>query len=312
MGFAIFLEMKRCPEGVEIYDPPKRLPPKPLPPSPPPEDESSDDGLDDVGILGRGWRGGALSGAHSGLLDPEPLARWFSPEGWQVIPGGVVPAPHKALPLHAPPPMPQLPTLSPELEAALYGPHVRYKTLEREAFRKPLDLLEKPLVETFVNCDTRPKLINFMSKYGIPAWGGKYRDEADNSLALIEMFRDAVSRVLGQYAGGEVAKASAVLRADRDFADLRPVLSFPRDTTTPVLTFKVFAMLPFMCLEIGSIIAGGTTVKTCLNCGQVFVVGPSTNRRTTAHYCSNRCRVAHQRKRTIEREAKRSTRARSA
>jgi hypothetical protein len=56
-------------------------------------------------------------------------------------------------------------------------------------------------------------------------------------------------------------------------------------------------LMHFMHMEIAMIAASGAHLATCENCGDVFLTGPLTTRRSTARYCKDRCRVnAHRTK----------------
>lgn len=267
MAFAISLEMERCPDGVEVFFP--------APPAALPQTRVKVPGANLTtggGLLGN-FGGSGSSGFVPKL--PTTSASWFSP---------------------MPTPIPPRPLASAMSTASLTAPRVRYRTGARDLVRRRLDLLQKPLVEDFVRCEGQDQLTDFMSEHGIPDW----KPADDSQLDMVEGFRGACAGVLSLYARGEIRKAAAILEPQRSYADLRPVLAFPRGSSSPVMVLKVFALKPFLCLEMGSIIAGGATVKNCLNCQQLFVVGPATGRRTTALYCTNRCRVAHQRSMTKE------------
>jgi hypothetical protein len=206
---------------------------------------------------------------------------------WEMkLPNEIPPYPLSAGSWFAPPP----PTLRDALVGNLY---VRYRTAVRKPFERRLDLIEKPLVQTFINCRTGSQLLEFMNDFAIPIWD---RGSSAVPLNFVEGFRTACAGVMDLYQEGQVEEAAKLLSPDLNFADLRPVLSFVRGKRVPVFTLKVFSLSAFLCLELGSIIAGGATVKNCLNCGNMFVAGSATGRRTTSFYCSNRCRVAYQRR----------------
>jgi hypothetical protein len=264
MGFAIWLEMTQCPDGAEIFNPPP-TPADQHPPSPV-------------------WNF-PLSGYQELAADQLPLfplenGTWFSP------PGG----PGVAMRSWPPEGHNQA---QDELTQLIKGPQVRYRSAARKSFERKLNPIEEPLLEKFINCLTDEQLVDFMSEYAIPDWG---RQLPTMPLELVTGFRDALRALVMIYRNGDIEKAAELLSRERHFADLRPVLSVPRGSATASWAFKVFSLCPFLCLEAGSIFAGGATIMTCLNCGNLFVAGPSTGRRTTSFYCRNRCRVAHQRR----------------
>ena len=65
----------------------------------------------------------------------------------------------------------------------------------------------------------------------------------------------------------------------------------------PVLSLAASNLYAFMALELASIMTGGAAVATCLHCGSLFVAGSAEGKPRGAMYCSNKCRVAHQRAR---------------
>jgi hypothetical protein len=271
MAFAILVETERCLDGVELVRPT---------PAPPPA--SANAVVPTSGIVGGGLLG-LFAGADMPATPPA-----FSP--WTAS-------------FSAPSPFPMLgPRVIPKwaadwLREDAESPRVRYKSNEKERivkYRRHLDFIENPLSQVFLNCQTDEQLVDFMGEFGIPDWSS--RPKSETPLISVRRFKDALGSVLKSYQDGDVQKAVKLMQPDRSISDLRPVLTIQRGKTSPTMSLMCFSLASFMCLEVGAIIAGGATVKNCLNCGKIFVVGSATGRRTTAYYCSNRCRVAYQRR----------------
>jgi hypothetical protein len=93
---------------------------------------------------------------------------------------------------------------------------------------------------------------------------------------VVESFRGWTPRVIPS------------IEPDFDLRDGKPTLSLP--------TTSLYA---FMLLETALVITGGSRVTRCAQCAAILVTGSGTGRRGTSLYCSNRCRVAAQRSRSV-------------
>jgi hypothetical protein len=58
-----------------------------------------------------------------------------------------------------------------------------------------------------------------------------------------------------------------------------------------------YDLTTFMSMEVAMAAMQGAKLGTCDHCGNVFLTGPLTGRRSHAKYCSARCRVAAMRAR---------------
>jgi len=57
------------------------------------------------------------------------------------------------------------------------------------------------------------------------------------------------------------------------------------------MALTVQTLLAFMCIEIAMVAAYGACVGSCKRCGNFFLYGRATKRRSTATYCRDLCRV---------------------
>jgi len=69
-----------------------------------------------------------------------------------------------------------------------------------------------------------------------------------------------------------------------------------RGDTAPRVFVEPSSLNHFCWLELMQLIAGGTQIQKCLNCGAFFSIGIEKGTRITRQYCSDRCRVAMHRK----------------
>jgi len=115
---------------------------------------------------------------------------------------------------------------------------------------------------------------------------------------MFVVFRDALHQIWRAYEKGDVAEAVRLFRFQADHGVsglLSPALEFRKGK--PTLTLPLRSLHDFMFMETALVIAGGSQVMRCAECGTVFVTGSGTGRRGTSLYCYNRCRVAAQRSR---------------
>lgn len=78
---------------------------------------------------------------------------------------------------------------------------------------------------------------------------------------------------------------------------LTPSLDFSPRTLKPELRLGVNNLYDFMMMECAFAALVGAKAATCPQCGNLYLTGPLTGRRSTSVYCSDACRVAAARKR---------------
>lgn len=78
---------------------------------------------------------------------------------------------------------------------------------------------------------------------------------------------------------------------------LTPALDFSPDTHKPMLRLGANNLYDFMMMECASVAAFGAHVAECQHCGNVYLTGPMTGRRSTSVYCREACAKAAGRRR---------------
>jgi hypothetical protein len=192
----------------------------------------------------------------------------------------------------------------------------RWRTNHREASQITLSDLEDPVVVAFVNATDDVKRRLFFGKFGLlgltPWW--HQRDQRqfihnahhvpdDRFSAPRHDILDDQSRLreLLQKAGGEnpveaMEAINSALAATPGF-QLTATFHLSGPQGTPRLLLKSRSLVGFMLMETAMVVAHGVRTTECEQCGNIFLTGPLTGRRSHAHYCSNKCRVAAMRAR---------------
>jgi putative ABC transport system substrate-binding protein len=65
----------------------------------------------------------------------------------------------------------------------------------------------------------------------------------------------------------------------------------PDVTAVAAMILTTDSLLSFMHMEVAVAAANGARLTSCKRCGDVFLTGKLTKRRSTAKYCSDRCRI---------------------
>ena len=200
------------------------------------------------------------------------------------------------------------------------GGVIRYRSSQRETYRRRLEDVSDPIVVEFLNTepDDRgvglPELLSFIDQYGFLHGHGEQADVSE-LLSDRAKFREILTayterdiiEAATQFdaASGRMTEDLAALTDDerpdafRDMdrrasiSGIKPDIHFHNNR--PVLMLPIETLYGFMLMETGLIITGGAQVLRCEHCGAIFVTGAGTGRRNTARYCANRCRVAAQR-----------------
>jgi hypothetical protein len=176
--------------------------------------------------------------------------------------------------------------------------------------------LENPLVVRFVNADDDQKRIKFLSTFGLPE--GFLLVVPDGTEKLVARFlslsalpeefllgapdvglpaepRDFVlgaqrelRRLLEDAGSGDAARTkkaeSRSLRLVSGDGDLSRLPSGR-------MALTVRTLIAFMRLEIAMVVENGARIASCKRCGDLFLYGKGTKRRSTATYCRDLCRV---------------------
>jgi hypothetical protein len=170
--------------------------------------------------------------------------------------------------------------------------------MQRTTIRDAVDL-EDALAVRFVNATDDDKLIDFFKRFGLPEHLVRYAKIGGGEPRNIVLGRQRVLRHLLQDAGGgDAARAvkaanDALRHARSDRLSLEPGGRMVRTTQS---------LMDFMYMEVAETAANGARLASCKRCGNVFLYGRGTKRRSTAKYCSDRCRVGTHRANKLNRK----------
>jgi hypothetical protein len=157
--------------------------------------------------------------------------------------------------------------------------------------------LEDTLVVRFVNATDDDKRVAFLSRFGFPI--SRFGVRLVREYGLTEPYEWILGeqkelRGLLNRAGGDDPEIAtkAANAALHDAGELELSLSGGH------MVLIVRSPMTFMQIEVAMVAANGARLTTCETCGDVFLIGPLTARRSTARYCRDRCRVNAHRART--------------
>ncbi|MFI0847331.1 hypothetical protein [Mesorhizobium sp. IMUNJ 23232] len=147
--------------------------------------------------------------------------------------------------------------------------------------------LENPIALKYINCRTDDDLLTFVSLYGDPFGFGdlKYRP-VYRYLTDTDYLELALFALAGERQNRNRSHIEAVLHDIR----LKPVFEF-FDSGKARVIMSAPSLYAFMAMEVAAAGEAGATLRKCAHCQELFLIGPMTNRRDTAIYCRDRCRV---------------------
>ena len=185
------------------------------------------------------------------------------------------------------------------------GMWLRYRTDRIVPYPYAAEGLADPIVIQFVNATTLRKMEAFVAKWGLP------NDAKEMNLDTIAQMQTVLLWTIEAFRAGNLGDARAKFEAslvwDREgapedwddrAADLKPEMGYGNSGLRLMLMAR--SLYAYMAMETASILSGGALVLRCDTCGNLFLSGEGTGRRRNSGrqplaYCSNRCRVAHQR-----------------
>ena len=164
-----------------------------------------------------------------------------------------------------------------------------YRTERREKMRREMDP-KSPIVVEFANAVGDNLLITFLGKYGLPDV-----ENDETPLNTVDTIQARMRAMLKAYSAGGVAET--VEAFDKLLPDLsiHPDLKIRPGSNEIEMTLRCNNLAGFMTMELAAIVAGNAQVLRCIHCNNIFTAGVGGARKKTAHYCSNKCRVAAQR-----------------
>lgn len=168
------------------------------------------------------------------------------------------------------------------------GLHFRPKNPNRVTERLSLDSLESLVALRFTNASDVEALRAFLDRYGLPVAYGE-----DSLERLVSRQRELKS-FLNDYVPYVHAKRGEVQRQIiNEF--LKGFVLSPQIAIGALgmnVELKPRSLWQYMFMELLLAASLGAQPHACENCGDVFLTGKHTERRSTAHFCSDKCRVA--------------------
>jgi hypothetical protein len=200
-----------------------------------------------------------------------------------------------------------------------------YSSGETEPVTCQMRNLEQPVVIRFVNArferSSHDGMAGFLGRYGFPTAlpvSGLFRGfESKMRLKSLQKRQRRLLRIAGGVTPTLAVQIVNETLAHRKFdisslygisgpiakpAQLRllPKLEYPRephDGETPRLVLAAESLFDYMTMECAFVAMVGARMAACKNCGDLYLTGPLTGRRSHSLYCSDKCRVAAMRKR---------------
>jgi hypothetical protein len=164
------------------------------------------------------------------------------------------------------------------------------RTERREPLRLEIENLENPVVVEFVNAREDADRTAFFTKYGPPS------DEAvmirRHVLEAQQRFRNMLTHVSEHH-----QETLLALNEKNRLPKLIPKFDLAGEGGAIRMLLECPTLSALMSMEVATAAMNGVKMGTCEHCGDVFLTGPLTGRRSHAKFCSARCRVAAMRAR---------------
>jgi hypothetical protein len=185
----------------------------------------------------------------------------------------------------------------------------RYRTDRRETQTLTICDLEDPVVIAFVKATDNERRQFFFGRFGLDSlngrilWGNEllapagWREELryDDVIGMQFRFRRLLQHVGGEDPAAAMAAINSSIAEDK--FNLQPTFHLAGPRGTPRLLLKSETLLAFMSMEVAMMAAHDVRITECEKCGEIFLTGTLTWRRSHARFCSDRCRVAAMRAR---------------
>jgi hypothetical protein len=169
--------------------------------------------------------------------------------------------------------------------------------------------LENPIILRFVNSRTDEDRIKFIQRFGFLSTLNEYRGDSapwtERYLESVDFFKSIQSEIEPNHIATESHEKIGTWRDSIETfmgkAHLRPTFAIG-EAARPQMTLLASSLTCFMFMEIGLVYEAGAEMASCEHCSQIFLTGHMTGRRSSAKYCSDRCRVAAMRARNAAKE----------
>jgi hypothetical protein len=174
------------------------------------------------------------------------------------------------------------------------GKIFRYRTERREPKTIMIENLEDPVVIRFVNASDEKRRIQFFDRFGLLC-GRLGDDPYDDILQKQTAFRTHLKATSAYEPDSSMLMVNTAIEHNR--FSLRPTFHLAGPRGKPRLLLRGERLFGFMIMEMAMIVAHGARVSECENCSTIFLTGPLTGHRSSARFCTDRCRMAAMRAR---------------
>jgi hypothetical protein len=167
--------------------------------------------------------------------------------------------------------------------------------------REPVHLitadLDDPVVLRLLNA--RDDLLPFMARYSAgeahtprEIYGREFNVHVGTIASWQRIFRDRLTGISG------ADQVEALISLSQP--PMSHEVSFHLQDGKPRILIRCERFFDFLRMEAATIAVEGAKLVACGRCGDYFLTGPGTSRRTDAQFCSDKCRVAAMRARKKE------------
>lgn len=166
----------------------------------------------------------------------------------------------------------------------------QYRTDRREPLRIEIEDLKNPVVITFINARKDADRIAFFSSFGL-----LYPPGPESGLTVVGhqmTCRNFLARAGGPDQVEALRSVNDSIEQMLHGVDLRPIFDLGGAGGAPRMLLKCRDLMQFMVMEIAMVATNGARFAECEHCGDAFLTGHLTWRRSHAKYCSDRCRLA--------------------
>lgn len=174
----------------------------------------------------------------------------------------------------------------------------RNRSERRRAARWTITNLEDPVVIRFVNARDEPSRLKFFTRFGMLNNSGATSEES------LDKSQRPLRTLLERAGSGDVVtarKAIVTATARHNLSSVFEIVDVSGGAPRLTMLLAPDGPIQYMRMEAATVALHGALYRTCKHCGNAFLTGPLTGRRSHAEYCSDRCRVAAMRKRNASR-----------
>lgn len=169
-----------------------------------------------------------------------------------------------------------------------------FRSTRRTARSYDVSDLSSPLVLNFLNSsDTIEKRANFFAAHGM-------LDRPEDGLRDDEWTSEALGILDNAVRIGPLAEHPERIETLNDLLRTSLTIHLGFDYLGPDqakrMVLRPHSLFDLMCAEVAMAAEVNAVLTSCENCSKLFYTGHLTGRRSTARYCSDRCRAAANRR----------------